>query len=90
MTSHDAFNYFARAYLADPEEVEWQKRFEAPEGLAPDGQLSVADIQRIIDHICMYRIAVLFPESNVSRDSLRKIISIRRCFSFLIVALSCL
>jgi len=78
VTSHDAFNYFTRAYLADASERErdqWQKRFEAPEGLAPDGQLSAADIQRIINHICFYHVTVLFPESNVSRDSLKKIIS---------------
>ena len=78
VTSHDAFNYFARAYLADPSETsraDWQKRFEAPEGLAPDGQLSAADIQRTINHICLYHVTVVFPESNVSRDSLKKIIS---------------
>jgi len=78
VTSHDAFNYFTRAYLADAserEQADWNKRFEAPEGLAPDGQLSAADIQRIINHICLYHVTVVFPESNVSRDSLRKIIS---------------
>jgi manganese/zinc/iron transport system substrate-binding protein len=75
VTSHDAFNYFARAYLAFPGEKDWQKRFEAPEGLSPDGQLSATDIQRIIDHICRYQITVLFPESNVSRDSLKKIVA---------------
>ncbi len=74
VTSHNAFNYFARAYLS--ESGEWEKeRCEAPEGLAPDGQLSVADIQRIIEHICTYHIGVVFSESNVSKDSLKKIIS---------------
>lgn len=77
ITSHDAFNYFARTYLASPEETtreEWQKRFAAPEGLAPDGQLSTSDIQKIIDHLIHYRIGVVFPESNLSKGSLKKIV----------------
>lgn len=73
VTSHDAFHYFARAYLG--EEESWQNRCRAPEGLAPDGQLSTLDIQRIIDHLFRYRIPVIFPESNVSRDSLKKIVA---------------
>jgi manganese/zinc/iron transport system substrate-binding protein len=76
VTSHDAFNYFTRAYLAgDDEPVEvWQERFAAPEGLAPESQLSTAEIQAIIDHLASHHINVIFPESNVSRDSLRKIV----------------
>jgi manganese/zinc/iron transport system substrate-binding protein len=78
VTSHDAFNYFSRKYLATLDELssdEWKNRFQAPEGLAPDGQISANDIQRIIDHLCRYQIHVVFPESNVSKDSLKKIIS---------------
>ncbi len=77
VTSHDAFNYFARAYLATDAEKgsgEWEKRFKAPEGLAPDSQLSTLDVQHILDHIRQYRIEVLFAESNVSKDSIRKIV----------------
>lgn len=76
VTSHDAFNYFTRAYLAEDGEGEkaWQERFAAPEGLAPDSQLSTTDIQAIIAHLQKYHIRVLFPESNVSRDSIRKIV----------------
>lgn len=76
VTSHDAFNYFTRAYLATDDEVRsntWQKRFAAPEGLSPESQLSAADIQLIIDHLKQYNIHVIFSESNVSRDSIRKI-----------------
>lgn len=73
VTSHDAFHYFTRAYLAEPNEGDWDKRFVAPEGLSPDGQLNPVDLQKIIDHLSKYRIEVLFPESNVSRDSIRKI-----------------
>ncbi|MBI2742902.1 MAG: zinc ABC transporter substrate-binding protein [Chlamydiales bacterium] len=79
VASHDAFNYFARAYLAGDEERrggEWQKRFAAPEGLAPDGQLGYTDIKKIIDHLILHQIDVVFPESNVSRDSLKKIASV--------------
>jgi manganese/zinc/iron transport system substrate-binding protein len=77
VTSHDAFNYFTRAYLATPEERlngQWTKRFEAPEGLAPEGQLSTSNIQSVIDHLIAYRIPIVFSESNVSCDSLKKII----------------
>lgn len=77
VTSHDAFNYFARAYLSEKGEIEtgeWEKRFAAPEGLAPESQLSVTDIKAIIAHLKRYQIHQLFPESNVSRDSIRKIV----------------
>lgn len=77
VTSHDAFNYFTLAYLATDEEREsgdWKKRFAAPEGLAPESQLSAADIRSIIDHVKKYHIEVLFPESNISKDSIKKII----------------
>ena len=79
ITSHDAFNYFTRAYLSTDEEIkngDWQKRFAAPEGLAPDSQLSTTDIQLIIDHMQRYRIRVIFPESNVSQASIRKLLDV--------------
>ncbi len=81
VTSHDAFNYFARAYLSEDGEIEsgeWEKRFAAPEGLAPESQLSAADIKSIIDHLKLYQIHLLFPESNVSRDSIKKIVQAGR------------
>ncbi len=77
VTSHDAFNYFARAYLSEDGEIEsgeWGKRFAAPEGLAPESQLSATDIKSIIEHLKRHDIRLLFPESNVSRDSIRKIV----------------
>lgn len=77
VTSHDAFHYFTRAYLATEEErgsEGWRERCHAPEGLAPDGQISPVDIQRIIDHLLSHRIEKVFAESNVSQDALRKII----------------
>lgn len=76
VTSHDAFNYFTRAYLAEKgeEEKQWIERFAAPEGLAPESQISTTDIQAIIAHLSKYKIHVIFPESNVNRDSIRKIV----------------
>ncbi len=74
VTSHDAFNYFTRAYLATPD-GEWRERVNAPEGLAPEGQLSTADIQQTINYLLRYQVKVVFPESNVSRDSLKKVIN---------------
>ena len=80
VTSHDAFNYFTRAYLsADGEgEKEWSQRFAAPEGLAPESQIGATDIQMIVDHLSQYKIRVLFPESNINRDSIRKIVEAGR------------
>jgi len=78
VTSHDAFNYFARSYLATEEERKsgsWQKRFAAPEGLAPESQLSTEDIRLILDHMKKYDIRVIFPESNVSQASIRKLVN---------------
>jgi manganese/zinc/iron transport system substrate-binding protein len=75
VTSHDAFRYFTKAYLASPEEINWEERFAAPEGLAPDGQLNPKNIQQIIDFLQLHNISVLFPESNVSRDSILKIMT---------------
>lgn len=76
VTSHDAFHYFARRYLATEQERQdgtWRNRSAAPEGLAPEGQLSVADIQWIIDYVIDHNIKVLFLESNVSQDPLMKV-----------------
>ncbi len=78
ITSHDAFHYFTRRYLALPNEKRWRERCAAPEGLAPDAQLSTADIHKIMRHIERHHVSVIFPESNLSRDSLRKIVRASR------------
>ncbi len=75
VTSHDAFRYFVRSYLAEAGEADWPRRFTAPEGLAPDGQLNPADIRRTIDFLREHQVSVVFPESNVSRDAVAKIAS---------------
>ena len=76
VTSHDAFNYYVRRYFATQNEVQngdWRFRMQALQGLAPDEQISVMQVKEIIDHICKYNIKVIFPESNLSRDSLEKV-----------------
>lgn len=76
VTCHDAFNYFTRTYLAPEEELKdelWRERCQAPEGLSPDSQLSMHDIQEVITHLHKYDIQVIFPESNVNLDSVKKI-----------------
>lgn len=76
VTSHDAFNYFVRRYFATKEELEnnsWRVRMQALQGLAPDEQISVLQIKEIVDHVCKYNIEVIFPETNLSRDSLEKV-----------------
>ena len=81
VSSHDAFNYFGRAYLATANELDnesWIKRVAAPEGLAPESQLSPIHIQSILDYLKAHHVRVIFPETNVSKDSLRKIIQAGR------------
>lgn len=74
VTSHDAFNYFTRSYLSTDRESDWKKRFMAPEGLSPDSQLSIVDIQKIVNHLNEHKIQVLFTESGVNEDSIRKVL----------------
>ncbi|MCB1115977.1 MAG: zinc ABC transporter substrate-binding protein [Chlamydiia bacterium] len=76
VTSHDAFFYFTRRYLAQGEETDWEERFMAPEGLAPDGQMSLLDIEETVNFLCAHEVPVVFPETNINRDALKKIVSI--------------
>ncbi len=79
VTTHDAFQYFTRRYLSEAEEVtgnSWMSRCSAPEGLAPDSQMSMHDILSICDYLVEHEIPVVFPESNLSPDSLRKVASV--------------
>ncbi len=74
ITTHDAFFYFSRAYLSATEN-DYFERVSSPEGLAPDGQMSFSDILGIVDFALKYNISVLFSESNVSQDALKKVVS---------------
>lgn len=81
ITTHDAFHYFVRAYMAKEEEIatnDWVARLIAPEGLAPEGQVSTLDIKRILDFTKKTRVEVVFAESNLSQTSLKKIVDAAR------------
>ncbi len=75
VTSHDAFQYFARRYLAEKEEENWKQRLSSPEGLAPEGEISPNDIKMVLAFLKKNHISVIFPESNVPQSSLQKIAS---------------
>lgn len=74
VTSHDAFHYFTRAYLADEGEATWRERATAPEGLAPEGQISPADLREVVTYLKQHPVGVIFPETNVSRDAISRIV----------------
>ena len=80
VTSHDAFHYFVRAYFYPKNEVitlqELESRIMAAEGLAPESQISVAQIARVADFIVDKEVRVLFTEANVNRDAVQKIASV--------------
>lgn len=79
VTCHDAFHYFSRRYLATSEEREnqkWKERSAAPEGLAPDAELSLQDISFLVTYIQKHAISVVFSEANLNKDSLRKIVTV--------------
>lgn len=72
VTSHDAFNYYVRRYVT-PSGDDWKERMNALQGLAPDEQISVLQVKEIVNYITRHNIDVIFPESNLSRDSLEKV-----------------
>ncbi len=74
VTSHDAFHYFTRAYLANDGEATWRERATAPEGLAPEGQISPADLREVVTYLKQHPVGVIFPETNVSRDAISRIV----------------
>jgi manganese/zinc/iron transport system substrate-binding protein len=74
VTTHDAFHYFVRRYFAQDEN--WMARCKAPEGLAPDGQMSVKDLSKVVDHLISYQVPVVFSESNINSASLQKIVNV--------------
>ena len=72
VTSHDAFNYFAKRYL----EVngDWKSRVIAIQGLSPEEQISPLEIKRVVEYVRKYDVDVIFAETNLSRDSLHKVV----------------
>ncbi len=81
VTTHDAFHYFCRAYLAEQKEQqsgEWSKRCIAPEGFAPESQISTHDLDTVISYIIQHHISEVFVESEMNEDSVKKIIDVCR------------
>ncbi len=85
VTSHDAFNYFAKQYLE--EDGEWQSRVIAIQGLAPDEQISSVEIKRVVEYVKEYDVDIIFAEKNLSQDSILKVIdSCRRSGKYISLA----
>lgn len=81
VTSHDAFHYFVRAYIAtekEKKENSWTSRMIAAEGLAPESQISISQIAMVADFMQAKGVATLFAESNINTDAIRKIESVMR------------
>lgn len=79
VTGHNAFHYFVKRYLSKIEDpLGWEKRCTAPEGLAPEAQVSPSDIQEVMNFMTYNNVGVVFPESNVNKDALKKIVAIRK------------
>ncbi|PCI75933.1 ABC transporter substrate-binding protein [Candidatus Aerophobetes bacterium] len=72
VTSHDAFNYFVRRYLASGD-LKWDSRVMAPQGLAPEAEISLLDIKKVCDFMHENKVHVLFSENNISEQAHRKI-----------------
>ena len=75
MTSHGAFNYFIKSYLAEEGE-DWRIRYTAPEGLVPEGQICCVDISNTISYLKQYNVKYIFVEANINKDSINKILSV--------------
>ena len=58
--------------------MDWHRRLVAAEGLVPDGQMGVMDLLAVTTFLTENDIGVLFPESNLNRDPLKKVIEICR------------
>lgn len=77
VTSHDAFNYFGRRYLAEADEMKdhlWLKRIRAIQGLAPDEQIGSLEIIEVVGFVCSQKIRTIYPEMNLTQDALYKVV----------------
>jgi manganese/zinc/iron transport system substrate-binding protein len=79
VTTHDAFQYFSRAYLASRQERRtkgWKKRCIAPEGFSPESQISTQDLNEVVAYILLHHVKEIFSESGMNQDSLQKVIEV--------------
>lgn len=74
VTSHDAFCYFTKRYLSEDTDEDWRVRCIAPEGLAPEAEMSSFDLKRVLAYISQNQIKVLFTESNLPSLSVKRLI----------------
>jgi manganese/zinc/iron transport system substrate-binding protein len=74
VTAHSAFSYFTKRYIAQSDE--WHNHCIAPEGLAPEAQISLYDIEKVVSYIKTNSVGIIFSESNVSKDALKKILDV--------------
>ena len=77
VTTHDAFNYFTRQYLADSDS-NWQQHVNSPEGLSPESQLNITEINNTIEFIKLNDVTTIFPEYGVNQKSLNKLVELCR------------
>lgn len=76
ITTHDAFRYFVRAYMATEKEKSentWEKRARSPEGLAPDSQMSTRELSSLVSYALEHHVFTLFPEFGTNCSSLVKL-----------------
>jgi len=81
VTTHNAYQYFSRAYLATQEEKvsgEWKRRCMAPEGLAPESQINTRDLYAVVEYILEHKTPIVFAEYGMNRDSLEKVVASAR------------
>ena len=64
MTSHDAFNYFGRAYGF---------KVVALQGISTVTEAGLADVTRLVDFVKANRVPAVFVESSVSPAAMRRI-----------------
>lgn len=65
VTSHDAFNYFGRAY-----DIE----VDAVQGISTESEAGLAQINRLVDQLVEKKIRAVFVESSVSPKNIRALI----------------
>jgi len=81
VTTHNAFHYFTRAYLATQEERDsgkWNHRCIAPEGLSPEGQINTRDLNAVVEYVLDHKTRAVFAEFGMSRDSIEKVVDAAR------------
>jgi manganese/zinc/iron transport system substrate-binding protein len=64
VTSHDAYNYFGRAYDVDVRGLQ---------GISTETEAGIRDIQSAVDFIVARRIPAIFVESSVSHKTIERV-----------------